>query len=117
MALGTLPSEVRMPALVETPIRVPTVSNISTNRKVIRTISMSREKIRANSNWKKIGPREGGAEKSRKPSRLVTPRGMLTIVEARIPQSRAPLTLKASMTPVMTRPIMATTSLPNFLIT
>src|SRR5690554_3898684 len=50
LALGTFPFLSSMPALEETPTNVPTVSNISTNKKVNRIINMSNENILSNSN-------------------------------------------------------------------
>ena len=42
-------------AFVQTPIKVPTVSNISINRKVNTTTAISSVKIFSHSNWQKIG--------------------------------------------------------------
>jgi len=57
---GTFPSSSSIPALEETPTSVPTVSNISTNRKVNNTISISKEKIFENSSCAKMGVSDGG---------------------------------------------------------
>ena len=74
--LGTLPSLSNIPALEETPTSVPTVSNISTKRKVKRTINISKEKIFANSNFQKIGVKEGGKSTRFPPGKFVTPKGI-----------------------------------------
>ena len=52
---GSLPSLSSMPALVDTPIRVPIVSNISTNKNANRITTKFSDKIPEKSILQKIG--------------------------------------------------------------
>ena len=83
------------------------MSNISTIKKVKRTISISMVKTEPHSNLKKMGAREGGAWKILKFSTLVTPMGIPMTVAPRIPIRRAPLTFLASRMPLIRRPMKA----------
>ena len=88
---GIEPSAFRMSALVAHPINVPTVSNISTKRKVNTMITMSIVKTEEKSNCKNVGANEGGRYEP--PPYEVTPNGIPTTVVKIIPIKRAPLTL------------------------
>lgn len=110
LTLGILPSLSTRPAFVETPIRVPTVSNMSTKRNVNRMISISIEKTWEKSNLKIIGARDGGAQLPE--GAWVMPMGNPTRVVMIIPRSKAPLTLKTSRMPVTTMPIIARSPAP-----
>ena len=109
-AFGTRPRSSSMFALAVTPIRVPTVSNISTNRKVKRIIAISRENTLEKSNWNINGERLGTLNKWSvlNALRSVTPKGIPMMVAASIPISSAPLTFLENNTPMITRPMIQT---------
>ena len=92
-----------MSALVVTPTRVPIVSNMSTNRKVKTTTSMSMLSTCEKSNLQKIGDRLGGVEMM--PLNLVIPIGIPIRAVAMMPISRAPGTFRMTRMPVRMRPI------------
>ena len=90
LQLGIVPSALTISAFVAQPIKVPTVSNISTKRNVNIITKKSIEKMFANSNWKKVGAIDGGRYEP--PAYFVTPQGIPTIVVRIIPIKSAPLT-------------------------
>ena len=100
----TLPSSSTMPARLDTPIRVPMVSNISMKRKVSTTIIISTVKILCHSNCQRMGSIEGGVDMI--PLYWVTPRGIPTMVVTRMPMSREPVTFLTSMAAVIRMPKM-----------
>ncbi len=113
------------PALCETPMMVPIVSNMSMKRKVRTTTSMSQVKIWENWNLQKMGPMLSGSDMnmafpvSGLRTRLVTASpvagSLITsprIAERRIPMRMPPLTFSMTRPPVITRPMIPTRALP-----
>ena len=114
LILAILPFSSTMFALVQTPTRVPTVSNISMKRNVNTTTSISRVKILSHSNWQKIGAIESGVDNT--PLNSVTPIGIPIIIVMRIPRRIAPGTLRANRKPVMNKPIRARRAGPEVIL-
>ena len=88
LSLAIFPFSSTMFALVHTPTRVPTVSNMSMKRKVNTTASMSRDHILSNWNWQKIGLIDSGCERT--PWNSVTPRGIPMTMVRMMPRRIAP---------------------------
>ena len=107
---GIVPSGRIIPALVETPIMVPIVSNISMNRNVDTAIIISILNIFSHSNWNAIGSIEGGA--LIKPSNWVNPIGMPIIVVISIPSSMPPATFLMTKKAVTIMPMMESSPAP-----
>ncbi len=107
LQLGIVSVSFNQPAFVAQPIRVPTVSNISTNKKVNITMRKSAKcaPTSAKLNFINVGARLGGIEAN--PPNCVTPIGIPMIVVTIIPIRMFPFTLYATRTAVMTRPIRA----------
>ena len=85
-----------MPARLETPMRVPIVSNMSMKRKVKTQMTMSSERIFDHSNFSRMGAMLGGV--STTPFSVVMPRGMPMMVVTMMPMSSAPVTLRTIST-------------------
>ena len=122
---STLSPLVMRPALWDTPMMVPIVSNISMNRNVRTTTSISQDNTFEKSNLQKMGPTLSGSDmKTALPvsgflTRLVTAApvaGSLmtrpSAVEMSIPRRIPPLTFSITSPPVMNRPITPTRALP-----
>ena len=99
---GRFPSSSSILAFVATPVRVPRVSKISTNKNENKTENISKEKIFEKSSWNAIGFIDGGSDTIVEPSgKCVTPVRSPTIVDAKIPHKRAPLTPLAVNTTII----------------
>ena len=92
---GRFPSLSIKSAFVATPVKVPTVSNKSTNKNVNITENMS--KVNKSPQWslKATGASDGGSEKIIPPGKLLTPKISARTVPVTIPYKRAPLTFFA----------------------
>ena len=108
LQLGIVPSSLIISALPAHPMRVPTVSNMSTKRNVNMTMMKSGifAATSAKLNFMNVGAIDGGRDAT--PLNCVTPNGIPTIVVARIPMRIPPFTLWATSTAVITTPIRAT---------
>src|SRR5699024_7535689 len=95
-AIRALPTSGRLPfsssifAFVATPVSVPSVSKISTNKNENNTENISSENTLEKSNFKATGAIDGGKLTTFVSGKCVSPKNSESIVEARIPQSRAP---------------------------
>lgn len=103
LASGKFPSSSSIFALVATPVRVPRVSKISTKRKENKTENISSENTLEKSSLKAIGDTDGGRLMMFESGNLVKPRIRESIVDTKIPQSRAPLTCLAVKTNITVR--------------
>lgn len=103
LASGRLPFSSSIFALVATPVRVPRVSKISTNKNENNTENISKEKILEKSNLKATGAIDGGRLTMFVSGKCVTPRIRERTVDTKIPQSRAPFTFLAVNTIIITR--------------
>lgn len=103
LASGRLPFSSSIFALVATPVRVPRVSKISTNKNENKTENISKEKILEKSNLKATGAIDGGRLTIFASGKCVTPRISDRTVDTRIPQSRAPFTPLAVRTIITIR--------------
>ena len=85
--------------------------NISINKNVNTTASMSRLRMLSHSNWQKIGETDSGAETI--PLNSVIPIRIPIAVVARIPRSIAPRTFNTYSNPVITNPMIANNAGPE----
>src|SRR5699024_10199758 len=99
---GRLPFSSSIFALVATPVRVPRVSKISTNKNENKTENISKEKTLEKSNLKATGLIDGGRLTIFVSGKCVTPRINERTVDTKIPQSRAPFTPLAVSTIITT---------------
>ena len=105
---GRFPSLSIKSALVATPVRVPTVSKISTKRKVNMTENMSKVRMLFHSRWKATSLMDGGREnKLAIPGKWVTPVIRAITVEIIIPYNKAPRTCLAVKIAMVNRATMA----------
>ncbi|CAH0292518.1 hypothetical protein SRABI66_04307 [Stenotrophomonas lactitubi] len=102
---GIWPSLPIRPARLATPIRVPELSNRSTNRKAKITLTRPMSSAPLISSCRKVGARDGGTEVT--PMNGVKPRTMEATVTARMPISTAPRTARASSATISTKPRVA----------
>ena len=86
---GRLPSASVRPARWVTPIRVPALSNTSTNRKLKMTMRNDVSVIREKSSCRKVGASDGGAETM--PVNFARPSGMPIAVTMRMPIKVPPM--------------------------
>lgn len=102
-AFSRLPFSSNIFALVATPVRVPRVSNKSTNKNENRTENISKLKTFEKSSLKAIGEIDGGSDTSDPSGRPVTPRIRDRIVDTKIPHKRAPFTFLVVKTTITIR--------------
>ena len=97
--LGSLPSLSSMPALLAVPMRVPTVSKQSQMAKVMMAVSRGKrpnciKPLKPSVNTApKVGARAPKPWNTMLSGKVVTPKGMPTMVVAMMPIKMAPLTL------------------------
>ncbi|MCY1440365.1 hypothetical protein D9M71_566370 [compost metagenome] len=102
---GMWPSLRISPARFATPIRVPELSNRSTNRKAKITLIRPISRAPLISSCRKVGAREGGIDIM--PPKAVTPSRIETTVTARMPISTAPRTFMDSRATIRKKPKVA----------